>query len=771
MIQNIIAKIRKYIPIYPPLQSFNACNPLIGLHELSFAEALILVAEHAPIFGTLPLHKYHLFWQSGKITIHDLNMAIKKFVVRHKIDPTNEAVLLQLMLNKSLQLSLEIMDDKHRRYVAPQASEWLSASNQSVFRFVARFYDIGQAKWQMPVKSNQLFSAWLEYAQINYAGYSIISRLDNDSLKSIAVLLQAGGIESAEYEQYLLKVLFQVIGWASFVHWLEFAESNPYVSKQGKLADIIAIWLAETIVMQDHLPPLISHIPPQLSTEFNHLIQKHLSLSALPSGLLALLNRYQWGLIWQAALEHNYQDNLIRQISLNKQDKVNLPKAQALFCVDVRSEGLRRHLESYANYETFGTTGFFGIGFDFHFQHHVSRQNPDWSSSHHSLHAKNKRLTPMVKIFNNLLNGVIRTKKSFLGPLVLFDVVGLWYSLRIMGNNFIPLKKNIISHPELGYNSFNIFKDGNFSVHELGTQIAKLLRSIGLNHGFADLILICGHLGESVNNPFGASLHCGACGGNSGAPNAIAFCQAANDQRVREYLRLEEQIDIPAATQFVAATHNTTTDQINYYYDHSQLTTSNLATIDELKTNLTLAGADLCQERQKEMEGQKNVNVRKSDWAELQPELGQVNNAALVIGPRELTKNLNLHRRVFLQSYDYNEDHSGEILNDIFNSTVKVVNMINSQYYFSTTDHKFYGSGNKAIQNIVSQIGVMEGNSSDLKIGLSRQSLFFRGEPIHLPLRLCIIVQAKHELVEKILAKNQFLSNLIEGDWVSFNVV
>ena len=65
----------------------------------------------------------------------------------------------------------------------------------------------------------------------------------------------------------------------------------------------------------------------------------------------------------------------------------------------------------------------------------------------------------------------------------------------------------------------------------------------------------------------------------------------------------------------------------------------------------------------------------------------------------------------------------------------------------------------------------MEGNSSDLKIGLSRQSLFFRGEPIHLPLRLCIIVQAKHELVEKILAKNQFLSNLIEGDWVSFNVV
>jgi RsmE family RNA methyltransferase len=50
MIQNIIAKIRKYIPIYPPLQSFNACNPLIGLHELSFAEALKIAGKRNVLF-------------------------------------------------------------------------------------------------------------------------------------------------------------------------------------------------------------------------------------------------------------------------------------------------------------------------------------------------------------------------------------------------------------------------------------------------------------------------------------------------------------------------------------------------------------------------------------------------------------------------------------------------------------------------------------------------------------------------------------------------
>ena len=350
-------------------------------------------------------------------------------------------------------------------------------------------------------------------------------------------------------------------------------------------------------------------------------------------------------------------------------------------------------------------------------------------------------------------------------------MVGLWYSLKIMANTLIPWKKNIISHPELSYTSFNIFRDSNMDVVELSQGIAKLLRNIGLNQGFANLILICGHLSESVNNPFIASLHCGACGGNSGAPNAIAFCQAANDPQVREYLRQNEKIDIPAQTQFVAATHNTTTDHINYYYNREELTVDNLTLLQNFKKDLHSAATDIRLERLQYMGGQQNVNVRKADWAELQPELGQVNNAALVIGPRKLTRNLNLHRRVFLQSYDYHLDSDGQLLNEIFNSTVKVVNMINSQYYFSTTDYNFYGSGNKAIQNIVSQLGVMEGNISDLKIGFAQQSLFFKGEAIHLPLRLCIVVHAPRELVESVLAKNQFLANLIQGDWVSFHIV
>lgn len=771
MIQNLIKEVSKYIPSYPPLQSFNSCNPLAGLNELSFNDAIALVSKYAPISGTLPLHKYHLFWRSGKININNLRVAIKDFINKQNIRSINEDILLPLFLNKSLQSSLEAIDIKSRRNASSQVVGWFVESNQRVFQFVGRFFDIGQARWQMPVCSNQLFSAWLEYASVNYKNHFIIANLNEDVYQAIEFLLKEGGLEPIEYEEYLLKVLFQIIGWASFVHWLESAIINPHVDKHGKVADIVAIWLAETIVLTGKLQSLPDQTVIQLDREFGHLIQHNLSGYNIEKNELQKLNHYNWGLIWQFALEHNYRDDLIRQINLNKHHTAIRPKAQAIFCVDVRSEGLRRHLESYGNYQTFGTAGFFGLGFDFHFHHHVTRQNPDWSLSHSYLRSKNKRLNPINKILINLINGLLRTKKSFLGPLVLFDVVGLWYSLRIMTNTLIPWKKKIISKPELNYDSFNIFQDSNLTTIELSQKIARMLRNIGLVDNFSDLVLICGHLSESVNNPFISSLHCGACGGNSGAPNAIAFCQAINDALVRDYLRSKEDIDIPKTTQFVAATHNTTTDEINYYYNQNDLAMDNLTHLDELKRDLAFAGTDLCEERRQDMDGQQSVNVRKADWAELQPELGQVNNAALVIGDRSITKNLNLHRRVFLQSYDYTIDKDGSILNDIFNSTVKVVSMINSQYYFSTTDQDFYGSGNKVLHNIVSQIGVMEGNSSDLKIGLTQQSLFLKGEPIHLPLRLCIVVNAPSDLVDKVLAKNEVLTNLIKGDWVSFHTV
>ncbi len=71
-----------------------------------------------------------------------------------------------------------------------------------------------------------------------------------------------------------------------------------------------------------------------------------------------------------------------------------------------------------------------------------------------------------------------------------------------------------------------------------------------------------------------------------------------------------------------------------------------------------------------------------------------------------------------------------------------VANWINMQYYASTVDPMHFGSGNKAIHNVVGRFGVLSGNGGDLMTGLPWQSLHDGVNYQHHPLRLLVVLAA-----------------------------
>lgn len=82
------------------------------------------------------------------------------------------------------------------------------------------------------------------------------------------------------------------------------------------------------------------------------------------------------GFVWMQALERTYIRTLLAKLAAHRgrtdlavrQPSEQLGKGsevQALFCIDVRSERLRRQLEQLGQYETYGVAGFFGVPVNF----------------------------------------------------------------------------------------------------------------------------------------------------------------------------------------------------------------------------------------------------------------------------------------------------------------------------------------------------------------------------------------------------------------------
>ncbi|MHA7871425.1 MAG: putative inorganic carbon transporter subunit DabA, partial [Hyphococcus sp.] len=484
-------------------------------------------------------------------------------------------------------------------------------------------------------------------------------------------------------------------------------------------------------------------------------------------------------LILQNAMEIAYRGRTTQAIAENVRagaasGEDARPSAQAVFCIDVRSERMRRALEA-ANpaIETFGFAGFFGFPIEVARLGETSgaAQCPVLLEPAFTVREQDDAAALLKK---NTFASVLSAWKSFKNAAVSsFAFVEAW-GLGFLGAILRDTAKRATKETET-LRPLSIepetCSERSFGL-DLDARIATAkgaLAGMSLTSTHARLVLLVGHGSTTVNNPYASGLDCGACGGHTGEANARVAAAALNDPMVRQNLALEGQA-LPDDTHFVAALHDTTTDDITLL-DQELIPASHAADLQRLKQDIGEAARLVRRERAPTLglahdAADDDVISRSRDWSQVRPEWGLAGCAAFIAGPRGRTRGVDLGGRAFLHSYDWRADEDGSVLELIMTAPLVVASWISLQYYGSTVDNKAFGSGDKTLHNVVGGLGVLEGNAGDLRSGLPLQSVHDGARPFHEPLRLCAMIEAPIEAINRVLEKHENVRALFDNHWL-----
>lgn len=165
------------------------------------------------------------------------------------------------------------------------------------------------------------------------------------------------------------------------------------------------------------------------------------------------------GPYWLQAFERSYLQNFVKQLTPNlpivresdaQEDKpdVSRPLSQAIFCIDVRSEGFRRHFEEVGGNETFGFAGFFGIpicyqGFGSEQEtdqcpvllkpkHRVKEIPRAYQGKAAAAYLERQSL---AKTGHTLLHDL---KEHVITPYVMVEAIGWFFGFRLFGQTLVP---------------------------------------------------------------------------------------------------------------------------------------------------------------------------------------------------------------------------------------------------------------------------------------------------------------------------------------------
>lgn len=773
-VQNVIHALRHYLPTQSPLKDFIHHNSLHAFQSSKFYEAIFIASKIFGFQATTPLASFRRMYLNGRIQDSVLSR-----VITNKHGAENLALWREKTISQAYDEHVEPRIGQLRAlWKSEYHIDMDTAVQPLLFRLLSHYLDQGVAIQSFPNTHLGLLAAIRQLEANSYISFFSSKRvkawLANEQLNLLALLEVVVGPQ-AYFQQYLFDQQFSHRGWSGMVATVE---ATPSVMLDEKNITLEEMMMLELLLEIDILDSKLGETWPPIATKATFPPQD--LFADLPYSELNEVLK-----IWQDAFEWSYYDGVLAGIQLSsqrlaEQSTSTSPKSfQALFCIDERECSIRRHVEAVDNQaETLGTPGFFSAEFFF------LPQNGKFYEKLCPAPVTPKFLIKEYKVTTPRPHDAFYTPKThalLTGYLSAFTF-GFWAIFRLIKNLFAPKMAPAIS------NAFSVLQPQGqltvenqssqdvenglqigFTVDEMAARVLSLLSGIGLTKDFAPLVYLIAHGSSSANNPHHGAHDCGACSGRPGAVNARVVATMANHLGVREKLK-NAGVMIPEHTQFIGGMHDTAADEIGFY-DTETLSPEN-AQRHLLNVQTFENACDLnAKERSRRFASintqspikkiRQAIKARSVSLFEPRPELGHGTNALCIVGRRELTKNLFLDRRAFMNSYDYKTDLDGKLLTNIMKPLGPVCGGINLEYYFSRVDNYKLGAGTKLPHNVVGLFGVANSSDGDLRPGLPWQMV-----EVHDPIRLLIVVEHFSEVVLKAIQSTPEMYEWFINEWV-----
>lgn len=766
-------KIKKLIAPAWPLKDSVAVNPFHGYTDYSFDKAAHLFKNLAGIELYMPLSFYRKMFSEKKILESDIREALKasgysSFTVERVLNDMHalpETTPAPPSIETITDLSEKLSGIKLNDFFIETISTWASSY----------FGKNGKTIQEHP---KNLYKAWKIYASTDYSTELIgipdfrrhLKEIPDDAESAFQSITTELKLDEEQLTWYLLRLAYQLTGWSSLISGMDW-NGNLYGGKTDSFDQFITILLSwEFCLYKAYQNKGVATLWRQKN---EHTVQKLLLEEPKDSFRVQAILQQAFELAGQRELRKKFAANHPRQTPAK-------PVAQAVFCIDVRSEVYRRNLESTeAGIQTIGFAGFFGFPIKYQAAGTSTPVNqcpvllPSGPLVKETADAATLKKLKTSRIVYTQTKETVKGFKS--GALTSFGFVsslGLFFLPKLVSDS-LRLTRTVSKTAQRGYSeNYLVQREIDLSDFPFEDQVNLALGTLnttGLSKQCAPIVLFVGHGSSSVNNPHAAGLECGACGGHSGDINALVAASICNNPEVRKALAAKG-VNIPEETLFLAGLHDTTSDHIAILNAHL-VSDSHRDAFKQLTEKLALASEQTRKERSRRLNVQpeqsnKNLPERSKDWAQVRPEWGLAGCNSFVIAPRTKTKDLNLEGKTFLHDYHFQQDHDLKILETIITAPMIVTTWINLQYYASTVDNRHFGAGDKTIHNVTAGIGVMEGSSGDLRIGLPLQSVHTGTGFEHLPQRLNVFIDAPVSAINEILAKHPTVRNLFDNKWI-----